>query len=92
METLQVVQEQEKFDRLREASPNGVFAMTATKMVYANPAGIRLLGAIHPDQVIGHYPGEFQDPEDFRVNSRHYLQALETGGCLPAAGAAPAPY
>jgi PAS domain S-box-containing protein len=58
---------QDRYRKLVEISPDAVFLHREGKILYANPAAFRLLGASHSDEIIGRnilnfVPSAFQDP------------------------------
>jgi PAS domain S-box-containing protein len=67
---------QESEDRYRtlvEISPDAVFLHQEGNIIYANPASIGLLGASHPDEIIGKNVLEFIQPE-FRIAVRKNIE------------------
>lgn len=46
-------QSEERYRRLVELSPSAVFVHRNGRFVYVNPAGVRLLGAEGPDEIVG---------------------------------------
>ncbi|MGC1454331.1 MAG: response regulator, partial [Nitrospirota bacterium] len=44
---------EERYRKLVELSPDGISIHAEGKFVFMNPAGARMLGAAHPDQIIG---------------------------------------
>lgn len=51
-----------RFRTLVEASPDAIFVISESKIVFANPATIKLLGAQTPVQIIGKHISEFVHP------------------------------
>ncbi len=51
-----------RFRNLVEASPDAIFVYCAGKIVFANPATLKLLGAETPEQIIGKSAFEFIHP------------------------------
>lgn len=54
---------EERFRTLTELSPDGIMINAGGRFTYANPAALRLLGASHPDQVLGRPALDFILPE-----------------------------
>lgn len=76
-------QSEARYHAVVEHSPDGVFINEDGRIVYANPACLRLFGADRPDQVLGQPPLRFIDPAHHAtVRERiHLLQ--ETGATVP---------
>jgi PAS domain S-box-containing protein len=49
----QLRQTEEQFRSLMESAPEGIFVQSGGRFVYLNPAMLDLLGASHPDELIG---------------------------------------
>jgi PAS domain S-box-containing protein/putative nucleotidyltransferase with HDIG domain len=49
-----VAASEEHHRRLVELSPDAIFVETGGRFAYINPAGLRLLGASGPDEILGH--------------------------------------
>jgi len=58
---------EERYRRLVEDSPDTVFIGCEDKIVYTNPAGLRLFGARTPDQVVGQPVLNFIHPDYHRI-------------------------
>ena len=54
---------EERYRLLVEHSPEAIFVHTGNKIVYVNPAGIKLIGATGPEQLIGRPPLDFLHPD-----------------------------
>jgi len=50
---------EERYRKLVEISPNAVFQHQEGKILFANSAMLKLLGATHPDEIIGKYVLDF---------------------------------
>jgi PAS domain S-box-containing protein len=50
---------EEQYRRLVELSPDGIFITRDSRIVFVNPAAIRIFGASSPDQVLGRSPYDF---------------------------------
>ncbi len=70
-----VRESQERFQLLVELSPDGISLQVDGKFVFVNPAGARLLGAKHPDQIVGMSTLEVVHP-DYRKIVKSRLQRL----------------
>jgi PAS domain S-box-containing protein len=53
---------EERYRRLEDESTDTIFIVSDGKIVFINPAGVRLLGAGQPDRVLGKSPIEFISP------------------------------
>jgi PAS domain S-box-containing protein len=53
---------EERYRRLVELSPNLVAIHRGGKFIYVNQAGVKLLGASNPDQIVGRSVDEFVSP------------------------------
>ena len=62
LEALQ--QSEARYRKLIENSPEAVAVYSREKIVFINQAGLSLLGAEHPDQVVGRSIYDFVPPED----------------------------
>jgi diguanylate cyclase (GGDEF)-like protein/PAS domain S-box-containing protein len=54
---------EERYRRLIELSPDGISIHVEGKFVFVNPAGMRLLGATHADQLIGKSASDVVHPD-----------------------------
>ena len=66
---------EEKYKTLIEVSQDGVFINQDNKVVYINPAGLKLFGADNPEQVIGKSPFELFHP-DFHPLMKQRIESL----------------
>ncbi len=64
---------EDRYRKLVEISPDAVFLHREGKIIYANPATFTLLGATHPDEIIGKNVLDFVSPE-FRDIVRENIQ------------------
>jgi diguanylate cyclase (GGDEF)-like protein/PAS domain S-box-containing protein len=81
-----VRESEERYRKLVDLSPDGISIHVDGRFVFINPAGARMLGASHPDQLVGMSTLDVVHP-DFRemVNSR--MQQLgEKGHMAPWIG------
>jgi len=60
---------EEQYRRLVELSPDGIFITRDSRIVFVNPAAIRIFGASSPDQVLGRSPYDF-----FRLDQHAHLR------------------
>lgn len=67
---------EERYRKLVELSPDGIAIHAGGKFVFVNPAGARLIGASHPDQIIGMSTMDVVHP-DFREMVMTRMQQLE---------------
>jgi PAS domain S-box-containing protein len=79
-----VLQTEERFRRLVEVSPDGIVISRQGRIVFLNPAAVRLFGAAAPEQVIGESPLRFFHP-DRHDQIRERVRILLTGGTVPPA-------
>jgi PAS domain S-box-containing protein len=70
---------EERYRKVVELNPDGIFIMQDGRIAYANAASLRLLGASSPDDVIGRSPLDFLDPTDHPVVLRR-IQQMQEGG------------
>ncbi len=82
-----VTASEEHHRRLVELSPDAIFIETGGRFAYINPAGVRLLGASSPDQILGHEVLELAHP-DYRSLLMNRLNRLnvERREVLPVEG------
>lgn len=78
-----VRESEERYRLLVELSPDGIFVHAEGKFMFINPAGARLLGASHPDQIVGMSMLDVVHP-DFKEIVKSRLAKLEkTTDSLP---------
>jgi PAS domain S-box-containing protein len=70
---------EERFRRLAELSPDAILVLQHHRVVFANPATLRLLGATDITQVIGHSPLEMVHPDSRAVLEERLSRLLATG-------------
>jgi diguanylate cyclase (GGDEF)-like protein/PAS domain S-box-containing protein len=73
-----VRESEERYRKLVELSPDGISIHTGGKFVFINPAGARILGASHPDQIIGTSALDVAHP-DFREMAKARTEQLGKG-------------
>jgi diguanylate cyclase (GGDEF)-like protein/PAS domain S-box-containing protein len=71
-----VRESEERYRRLIEMSPDGISLHVDGKFVFVNPAGMRLLGATHADQLIGMSGLDVVHPDYTEIEKRR-MQQLE---------------
>jgi diguanylate cyclase (GGDEF)-like protein/PAS domain S-box-containing protein len=67
---------EERYRKLVELSPDGISIHAGGKFVFINPSGARILGASHPDQIVGMSAMEVVHP-DFREMVKKRTAQLE---------------
>ncbi len=67
---------EERYRKLVELSPDGISIHAGGKFVFINPAGALILGAAHPDQIIGMSALDVVHP-DFKEISKKRKEQLE---------------
>jgi len=70
---------EERYRRLVEVSPEGIFILRNHRLAFANRAGLRLFRATCPDQVIGKSLFTFVLPDYRALMRRRLRQVLELG-------------
>ena len=56
-------QSEERYRRLVDLSPDGVLIIQHGKIVFVNPAGVRLFGARDESEIVGRGPLDFVHPD-----------------------------
>ncbi len=74
---------EERYRRLIELSPDGISIHVDGKFVFVNPAGMRLLGATHADQLIGMSVSDVVHP-DYAEIEKTRMRQLENSADLAA--------
>ena len=69
---------QERYRRLVESSPDGIFISQGSRIVFVNPAAVRLIGASLPEQVLGKTPLDLFHPES-HPSVRDCLSRVQAG-------------
>ena len=73
---------EERFRRLVDLSPDGIAIHLDNRYIFMNPAGMRLLGAKSPDEILGRSPFELLHP-DYHDAVRRRNEQLSAGGSAP---------
>jgi len=68
-----------RYQTLVEVNPDAVLVNFNKKIVYANDAAARLLGAASPEDLLGRSPLEFVDPEQKADVEQRYERAMASG-------------
>jgi PAS domain S-box-containing protein len=70
---------EERFRRLAELCPDAILVLQNNRVVFANPATLRLLAATDITQVIGHSPLELVHPDSRAILEQRIGRLLATG-------------
>jgi two-component system sensor histidine kinase UhpB len=73
---------QERYRRLVELSPDGIFITRENRIVFVNPAAVRLFGASDSEQLLGRSPLDFFHP-DTHALIRERVQRVLVGETAP---------
>jgi len=73
---------EDRYRKLVEISPDAVFIHQEGKIVYANPATVRLLGALHQHEILGKNVLDFVQPK-FRDSVRNTIIQDISGDTTP---------
>lgn len=74
---------EEKYRKLVENSPDAIYVHRDGKVLYANPASARLVGASHPQQLIGKSVIDVVAPEHRSVVAERMRRIVQEGITLP---------
>jgi len=77
-----VIDSDNQYRRVVELSPDGIFITRDSRIVFVNPAAVRIFGASSPDEVIGRSPFEFFHI-DQHVHLRDRVSKLLAGSTVP---------
>src|SRR5262245_29315136 len=72
----------DQYRRVVEVSPDGIFITRDSRIVFVNPAAVRIFGASSPDQVIGRTPFDFFHI-DQHIHLRDRVSKLLAGSAVP---------
>jgi PAS domain S-box-containing protein len=75
---------EERYRKLVEASPVPMSMASAGRIVFVNPAMLRMCGATNADQLIGRSPGDLTHPDDHEVMWKTMAGVESGGGTSPA--------
>lgn len=80
----QLKESQEQYRRLVESAPDTIFVHSRGKIVFVNSAGVKLLGAKSPEQIVGKSMTRFIHPNYQNTVKERILQ-VEKGQGVPSA-------
>ncbi len=70
---------EERYRRLVDLSPDGILIHLQEKIVFANPAAVRFLGAKSADDLIGRSIVDFVDPQFHKITKLRIKEVLDRG-------------
>ncbi len=79
-----VADSEERFRKLVEALPDSILVHSGNRIVFVNPCCMRLLGAQHPEQLLGKDVLEIIHPDYREAIKRRIRHCYETGAASPA--------
>ncbi|HEX6608039.1 MAG TPA: PAS domain S-box protein, partial [Chloroflexia bacterium] len=74
---------EDRYRQLVELAPVAVLVVSDDRIAYSNPAGLRLLGAAAPDEVLGVPPLDFVHPDYREAAAERMEQARDARGIAP---------
>src|SRR5580765_3366917 len=74
----------DRYRRLVELSPDGILISQDNRLVFLNPAALRLFGASSPEQVLGKSPFDVFHPESHAL-IRERIRQMMAGQSVPPA-------
>jgi PAS domain S-box-containing protein len=74
----------DRYRRLVELSPDGILISQDNRLVFLNPAALRLFGASSPEQVLGRSPFDVFHPESHAL-IRERIRQMMAGQSVPPA-------
>jgi PAS domain S-box-containing protein len=74
---------EDRYRQLVELAPVGVLVVSGDQIAYSNPAGLRLLGAAGPDEVLGVPPLDFVHPDYRQAAGDRMQHARDANGIAP---------
>lgn len=80
----QIVESRERYQSLVDMMPDAIIVHSEGKVVFANPAAVRLLRPKHADDLLGKDPIEFVHPESRNIVLERIGLRETTGVSLPA--------
>ncbi len=75
---------EERYRRIVEASPDGIWVHRGGTTLFVNPALVRMLGARHSGELLGRSIYDFVEPDDVEVVRRRVERAERDGQSAPA--------
>jgi PAS domain S-box-containing protein len=79
-----VIERDEQYRRVVELSPDGIFITRDSRIVFVNPAAVRMFGASSPSDVLGRSPYDFFHL-DQHTHLRDRISRLLAGDTVPVA-------
>ncbi|HUJ82680.1 MAG TPA: PAS domain S-box protein, partial [Candidatus Acidoferrales bacterium] len=79
----EVRESEERYRRLVELSPDAVWVRRGENIIFINSAGVRLLGATSPEQVIGKAALDFLHPSHREIAARRMAELQLPGNTVP---------
>jgi PAS domain S-box-containing protein len=79
-----VLDSDERYRRMVELSPDGIFITRESRIVFVNPAAVRIFGASSASEVLGRSPYDFFHI-DQHLHLRDRVSRLLDGGTVPVA-------
>jgi len=79
----EVRESEERYRRLVELSPDAVWVRRGENIIFINSAGVRLLGATSPEQVIGKAALDFLHPSHREIAARRMAELQSPGRTVP---------
>ena len=79
----EVRESEERYRRLVELSPDAVWVRRGENIIFINSAGVRLLGATSPEQVIGKAALDFLHPSHREIAARRMAELQSPGQTVP---------
>jgi PAS domain S-box-containing protein len=73
---------EERYRRLVDLTPDALFVNRGDRVVFVNPAGVRLFGASAPGEILGRSPLELFHPDSHDL-VRGRIRELLSGGIVP---------
>jgi PAS domain S-box-containing protein len=70
---------EERYRRLVDLSPDGILIHVQDRIVFANPAALRFLGARESETLVGRNLFDLIDPGFHKVTKRRFKEALDRG-------------
>jgi PAS domain S-box-containing protein len=74
---------EQRYRQLVEISPDAIAVHCEGKVVFVNPAMVRLIGAQNAEELLGKSVLEFVHPDDRELARRRIAQMFETGRAVP---------
>ena len=81
---LALLESEEKYRALVEASQDAIFIDQDKKIVYINPAGVKIFGAKSKEELQGRNPFDFFPPENHQMIFKRMEIIASSGNSLPA--------